>query len=304
MADQNAQQGGTNNTPPTPTQDQKDFLGVLQNNPPKVGTPTMQLDVYGTQVDVPMTEIAKLAQKGLAADQKWQEAASARKEAEPALAFQADFKKMAEGDVEAYKRVCKAGGCSDQEIEEALQVWGSYGQGDDEGEEPIWDDGEDEDETSKGKTATPSQVGFGNLSEELQDVLLDAEVVRQEKILGKALDKDEVIGYYMKKLDPERKAALVGGIRDQIKGRLKAGERFGRDGKLLQEILPPIRNILKAAVGEQRSVPPVGLGPHYGGPSLDVHPSKKPERANSNDQTSFEDFVTQRLAWELSQGNQ
>lgn len=294
MADQPNNQG-TTQTPPNPGG--PDPLNVFRQ--PTAKEATVQLEVYGNPVEVAMPEAIKYAQKGLAADQRFQEAAKMVKEAERGKQFEVLLTKMQQGDENAFRELGKLTNLPSGDVENAIQTYfRSIGETDTEEEE--WDD----EEPVATPAAAPTEIGFQHFSQEVKDNLLASELDRQDRLIEKALDKDEVIGYYMKDRawTDEQRNAIRNAVRIQVQGRLKAGERFGLNGDILNDILPPIRNMLKAVGATKRNVPQVGLGPALGLPSDDVYPTKMPERVSSSDQTEFEDFITRRLAFELAQG--
>lgn len=334
MPDNNAQNANVNPNPnpnpdavlsqvPIPT-DAGDATPVVQVPasavPPQLaGAPHPDMEtiiVNGKAVQVTPEQKTALAQKGAAADEKFQDAATQRKEAEAAIQLKDDFEILKEtGDINAFRRIGAQMGLPGDQVEEAARIVyeGVSQEEDPDDENRHWDKRE------AGRGAGPPvdgekllaqikaemegrEVGYDNLSEDVKTALLHVEEKRINEIVEKALDTDEVIRYYMNSYDDRGKEAIRLMVDEKIRGRLDSSDgSFGDGARILREVVPEVRTHLEAVGTPSRTTPQMGLGPAPGGTGNQVYPTKPPDHVPSTE-TGFEDHITQTLAHNLAKG--
>lgn len=242
--------------------------------------------------EMTLGQLKAQVQKGLSADKRFQEASDLRKEAEEALIIRSDVATMLQGGedaVGAFERVASKMGISKEEIEE---VKGTLTVG----------------EQTPGAGAKPAgqeeevPVGIQDLAPELQRAFLDAEQGRVEKIIQKSLDKDEDMCYYMKRYDADGQKAVRAMVDREITRRLAQSDGdFGDGARILSQVLPDVKDILKKVGSPERETPPRGgLGPAPGGGS-GVHPAEAPKHVASTD-PGFEQNITDLMHHRFEQG--
>ena len=299
----------------------------LANAPHPYQNQTTEIIVDGQKQVVTHDQLVTLAQKGVASDNRFQEASSKSKEADAAINFKADMDLLAEtGDISAFRRAGAAMGLSGDEVEEAARV--VY----ESNEEPSpGSEGFDENSlyTNNGPPpgqatgvgqqiaaltamvqklqgqASGKQTGFGDLSEDLQTVIGDAEQIRVDKIIQNVLDSDDVLSYYMGSYDKKGQSAIRSMIDDKVRGRLDASDgKFGDGTRIMREIVPEVREHLEALGTPNRSTPQMGLGPAPGGQSgADIYPRKQPDHIPSTE-AGFEEHIGETLAHNLFKAQQ
>lgn len=291
--------------------------------------------VDGQEQTVNHTRLVELAQKGVSADARYQEAASKSREADDAIKFKADFELLGEtGDVGAFRRACAGAGLSDIETEEAARlVYEQMGEGDPPNQASPGDESFDENtlyqpQGESGKTSTPmtmsrqlaaitaavtklqgqvtgKQTGFGDLSEELQTFVQDGEQNRVNKIIQKVLDSDEALAYHMSSYDSKGQQAIRDMIDEKVRGRLDASDgKFGDGTRILNEVMPEVKRTLEALGTPNRSTPQMGLGPAPGGQGgADIYPTKQPDHVPSTE-PGFEEHIGDTIAFNAFKGKQ
>ena len=290
---------------------------------------TTEIVVDGQKQVVTHDQLVTLAQKGVASDNRFQEASSKSKEADAAINFKADMDLLAEtGDISAFRRAGASMGLSGDEVEEAARiVYESH-------EEPSpGSEGFDENSLydnqpqGGGNPASGNvgqqiaaltaivqklqgqvsgkQTGFGDLSEDLQTVIGDAEQIRVDKIIQNVLDSDDVLSYYMSSYDKKGQQAIRSMIDDKVRGRLDASDgKFGDGARIMREIVPEVREHLEALGTPNRSTPQMGLGPAPGGQGgADIYPRKQPDHIPSTE-AGFEEHIGETLAHNLFKAQQ
>jgi hypothetical protein len=331
MLDNNVQNVNPNPSPdgglsqvPIPT-DAGDNTPVIQVPagavPPQIANaphPDMEtIIVNGKAIQITPEQRTALAQKGAAADEKFQDAATQRKEAESAIQLKDDFEILKEtGDINAFRRIGAQMGLPGDQVEEAARIVyeGVNPDGDPDDENRHWDKQE-----ARGRGAgTPvdaekllsqikaevegHQVGYDNLSDDVKTALLHVEEKRIHEIVEKALDTDEVIRYYMNSYEDRGKEAIRTMVDEKIRGRLDDSDgQFGDGARILREVIPEVRTHLEAIGTPSRTTPQMGLGPAPGGTGNQVYPTKPPDHVPSTE-TGFEDHITQTLAHNLGKG--
>jgi len=270
------------------------------------------LKVHGEEKAVSYEELISHAQKGLAADENFQAAAEKSKDAETAIQFQEDMRLVTEsGDINAFRRAGAALGMPGDKIEQTAQY--IEAQFERAGVNYVNPESPDESPAGSrpesGKTAAEwakelaalkaqvegKQVGFGDLTGDLQTALVNVEEERISQIVEKALDSDPTLSYYMNSYGDKGKTAVRGVIDEKIRGRLDASDgRFGDGAKIMNVILPEVKTLLEAIGPPERSTPQMGLGPAPGGQGPNIHPLKAPEHVSSKD-SGFEEHIGEVL---------
>ena len=302
-----------------------------------------ELVVDGQTQAVNHAKLKELAQKGVSADARYQEAAAKSREADEAIKFKADFDLLAEtGDVSAFRRAGAAAGLTGEEVEEAARlVYEQMGEGNLQQGQPS-PDNDNFDENSlyaapqgtRGGNVEPSagggpvtlaqqiailtatvakmqghmtgkKTGFGDLSDDLQTVVGDAEQIRVNKIIQNVLDSDDVLAYHMSSYDSKGQQAIREMIGEKIEGRLDAHNgKFGDGTRILNEVIPEVKKTLEALGTPNRSTPQMGLGPAPGGQSgADIYPRRQPDHVPSTE-AGFEEHIAETLRHNEFKANQ
>lgn len=275
--------------------------------------------VNGKDVQVTPEQMLAYAQKGAAADERFQDAAEQRKEAESAIRLKEDFDRLKEtGDINAFRRIGAEMGLPGDQVEEAARMvyeGVEEGEGDSDDENQYWDKSEGSGRGAergadsrqllaqvKAELENRPPVGYDNLSEEVQTALLHVESERINEIVQKALDKDDVIRYYRNSYDERGKEAIRSMVDEKIRGRLDSSDgQFGDGTQILREVVPEVRTLLEAIGTPSRTTPQMGLGPAPGGTGNQVYPTKPPEHVPSTE-TGFEDHIAQTIAYNAAKG--
>ncbi|KKN80370.1 hypothetical protein LCGC14_0329630 [marine sediment metagenome] len=283
----------------------------------------------GKEEQVTHEELVRRAQMGVSSENRYREASDKSKEAESAINFKADMDLLAEtGDISAFRRAGAAMNLSGSEIEEAARIVYESNEEPSPGSEGFDEnDLYDNQPQGGGNPAsgnvgqqlaalsaqvqklqgqlTGKQTGFGDLSEDLQTVIGDAEQIRVDKIIQNVLDSDDVLSYYMSSYDKKGQTAIRSMIDDKVRGRLDASDgKFGDGTRIMREIVPEVKEHLEALGTPNRSTPQMGLGPAPGGQSgADIYPRKQPDHIPSTE-AGFEEHIGETLAHNLFKAQQ
>lgn len=259
---------------------------------------TLKVDGKEVKLTLTPTEEAALLQKGLAADERFREAADLRKQAEQGMALRTDLEQIIkEGDVDAFRRMGATMGIPATEVEAAAQkIWGD-GSEDDE-----WEDREERPLSTQRTIKEKVQDGpvpFNKLDPQVQRLLLRQEKARIDEIIGNALDKNETVRYNMEQYDSDGQKAIRQLVEEKVRGRLSATNGdFGDGSQILPEVLREIEATLKALGSSRRSLSPLGMGPAPGGGDPGIYPKKKPDHVSSRT-GAFEDSIQQTIEYHL-----
>jgi hypothetical protein len=254
--------------------------------------------VNGREEQWSLDKLIAEAQKGAAAQEKFQQAAETRKEAAKALSLQEDLEAVIqEGDPDAFRRLGASYGIPGDRVEEMLREFEDEGDNDDP-EESFQRESKQQQRQSQ---QALSGVDFNALSPDLQRIVLQAERDRIDTIVDAALDKDELIAYNLSRQTPEGRAAIREYVDEKIRGRLpQYGDDFGDGARILADVLPEVKRHLQA-LGTPGQRTQVGLGPAPGGLGTEAYPTKRPEYVPSTEGDAFEQNIAQLLAFH--QGN-
>lgn len=272
--------------------------------------------VNGVPKEVPVDDLVAAYQKTAGSDQKFQEAAALRREAETAIQFQKDFEAMQKNDEGAFRRVAEKMGWDQERIESTLaarraaEIRAAVGgdEGDDDDEEPA--------ASGKGvdvrKIATEvaqllaksgmlpntkQPVGFTNLDPRLQRAL--AAVVDQnvKQNLQSRVDSDEYLGKLMKDGSDEQRSTVTEWVREEARRRATDGRDIA-DPREITEMLTTVKSKLQAlGVSPAKArVPSPGLG-SSGGSFGTLHQSGKPipRPEKGSDDPTYVDYLVQTL---------
>ncbi len=261
------------------------------------------LKINGEERSVSPQELIKMAQRGAAADQKFQEASIKMKEAEAALSLQADLRALGEdGSDDAFRRLGRASGMTEAQVEDVIAANGHR-------RPQESSDDEDDDVNIDGPTAVDLQnavdqmrnrkLGFSQLTPDLQKVLVDVENNRIEQIVTKTLDNDTKMQYHMSRLGDAGKAQAMNLIRDGISRQLdNSGSQFGDGAQILPVVFEQVSGLLDAFGTSNGTTPSIGgLGPAPGGSGAEVHRKEPPPYVSSANMPDFEDHITKQIAY-------
>jgi hypothetical protein len=293
---------------PDPSQSVEDVLNPHPNagigdGPPKKkeeeDSPPWESDTLKVDGEVKKytrEKILELAQKGEAAEKRFQEAATIKKEAEAAMAVRDDVGKMLAGDPDAFRRLGKTFDLPSEEVEAALlqREAGSEGGHSQKGKGEKGSEGISPEEFNQTIEALRRrEVSFQNLPKEVRQVLVGVVTDQTEKIIERGVDKDEKLAYYMKGADENGKQAILSLVKDKVRGRIKSsGQILSEGASELSEALTEVGDLLGKLRPStpSRSTPPLGIGPSPGGTENDLHPRKDPDHVPSTD-PEFESHI-------------
>jgi len=277
-------------------------IPATEQTPAQFNTPNPNMSqVHDIKVNnetrqVTTAQLIEMAQKGQAAEQRFQEAASLRKENAEAITLREDLKSVFDdGDADAFRRLGASMGVPLDQVEEITQR--TFGEdNDDDGD--VVESYERELESrnpSASHPAAPSVIDYSHLSPDVQRALREVETRRIEKIVNTALDSDEVVRYNMDRYDDKGQNAIRQFVDEKIRGRLDAhGGDFGDGTRILAEILPEIRDHLQA-LGTPNARNSMSLGNAPGGSNADVYPTKKPDHVSSQSGDAFEQNILETM---------
>lgn len=273
---------------------------VMREAPHPSANQVHNLMVNGRQVQMTTEQLYANVQKDLAGDEKLRTAAEQEKAAQTALAAEADLTALfKDGDPDAFRRLGAKYGVSGNEVEDIIdQYWADPEEEGTEGSregDPV--EARNEEVAAEKQPSRPRQVGYDELSPDLQRALKIVEKSRIDEITKQALDKDEVVRYNMTNYTDVQRSVVQKLVAEKIKGRLDQSDGdFGDGSQILKEIVPEIREIIEAIGGPQRTHGALNLGPSPGGGDNDVYPSKLPDHVSSSD-GGFEQNVLETMAF-------
>jgi len=284
---------GLNNVPIDPTPDVLKEPGHVDLNS------KVTVKINGQEIEKTVSELVVDAQKGLSAQEKFEQAAAKERELEGIRGREADMEAaIKHGDVDAFRRLGAAYGVPGNEVEAIVDDLGLDQEDDDD-----WDDGEG-DVLAEMQAAFPQNQGqrpqkidYNSLSPDLQRVMRLAERQRISDAVKEALDKDEVLSYNLKRMSPEAQGAVQKLVNEKIQGRLgRYGGDFGDGSQILPDITAEVREIVEALGTTERTHGRVGLGASPGGGSGLGYPMKKPDHVSSSE-NSFDQHILDTLQY-------
>jgi hypothetical protein len=256
--------------------------------PEKNAAVTQEIEVNGKKVSLTAEEMRTWAQKAYAADNKFQEAAQMKKDAQQGLRIKELTKKLDTGldaaEMAEYAQLL--------EIDPATLEAELHGQ-------PA-----DTKTTTPAATTSPGKpIGMDQLDPQVQEALRFAASQNVEQTREKikqsahiAVDKDEVLGKILgdKTVPEDRKEAIRDLAFSDVQRRILAGETYGTD--MVQQAVLSVRRYYKAfgIPGAQAQQPVVlGLGPSSGLPT-DVSVDKDETRVPSTE-VKYEESAVRRF---------
>lgn len=313
----NATDGNSGSTlTPTSTPNEESVLpsGALPPGvePKAIPVKTWEIKVNGETQKLTEEQMIERAQKGTAAEARFQEAALAKKEASDALEIRGHLEKvLKEGDTDAFRAIGEKVGMSSAEIEEGVKAMLAAGGDEDEDqgkEEPKGKGGEkgsltleDVQKLLADRDGKKAKVSFADLADDVQSELVGTAVGRINRKITEALDTDEEIRYYMRGKTEEEAKVFRQLVDGEIKGRLnETKQSFGDGTQVLAHVLPKVKTYLKAFGTPSTS--PVGLGPNPGGGELNVYPQKEPEHVSSTS-FDFDQHILETIAFNQVQAD-
>jgi hypothetical protein len=255
------------------------------------------LVVDGTEQRVTLEKAKELAQKGVAAEKRFQEAAQMRKEAERGVRVTELLKKVTEEhDLDSFRELCKESGLNEEQTEQAIAVgWQEEGEEVDTGPEPDDTKGVLAELKKSIEASQRRKLKYDDLDTDLKRAFEDMESGRISKIVQNSLDKHPKIGYYMRTLDDKGQKAIRDMIHDGIQGRLdEVGGDFGDGSQVLPQVLSKVSERLEALGSPERTTPPTGLGPSPGVGTSGSLPEKAPEHVSSSE-AGFEQHILEMI---------
>lgn len=245
------------------------------------------------EVQVTTAQLKTMAQKNWNADVVTQEARETQKQYEEDHRLAEDLRAViADGDVDAFRRMGLAAGVRGQELEDIVaQTFG---------------DGEEEDEAPPQREAAPrnSRVGVNDFTPDVQRVLLRAEKAYIDQTVTHALDSSEKIRYNMEQYDEKGRAAIRELVNEKVRTRLADTNGDFGDGRfILPGVLKDVETLLEAMNSPTRKVSPLGMGPAPGGDGLEIYPKKLPDHVPSTNSGQFEQNVLETLAYHQANAN-
>ncbi len=273
----------------------------LANAPHPDQTKTYPVVVNGRQENWTMEKLTAEAQTGATGREKFQEAATVRKESAKALAIQEDMKMVFEdGDIDAFRRIGAQFGVPGDEVEKIAER--AFGTDEDDDDEDVVNSYlKEEAEGTRTRSHREEPVDYSKLSPDVQRVLRESERTRIDKIVGNALDKDEKIAYNMNAQTPEGRRAIRDYVDEKIQGRLGSfNGDFGDGSRILAEVLPEIRSHLQA-LGTPGQRTRTGLGQAPGGGDTEVYPTRLPDHVPSTEGDAYEQHILETMAFHQNQ---
>lgn len=277
----------------------------LANAPHPTMAQVHQVKVNGETKEATTAQLIEAYQKGTSADERFQQAAQQTKENAAAITAYTDIQTwFKDKDPDAFRRLGAAMGASEEEIEGALR---NNSGSDEESDEDVV--AEYDKEIASRKPTQPhsgdsAPIDYSRLSPDIQRVLREAEQTRMAAITQKALDKDEVISYNMKRLSPEGQKAMRQYVDEKVNGRLAQNRGDFGDGT---QILPVVLQEVKAhleALGTPGAQNPMGLGRSPGGGDSEIYPKQKPDHVSSLEGDAFEQSILETMAYHQSRAGQ
>lgn len=238
-----------------------------------------------------------LAQKGAAADGKFQDAARMRAEAEDATRVVQGLQLLNQKwDDDVFRQVAKGLHMSEDEIEATLESVRTPAN-----PSPNGNPGN----IGRGQAPAPanSPVGFNQLDDELKTALAEVtQTVLWERDIQNSLVKDEVLGYNIKEKGSAAADKLSGLAKGIIRRRLLENPQAGSNRtQLINETVAELRTLVKDVGTLTNPIPPSGLGPAPMSGRTEIYPTQKPKRpeAISGDHA---DFIADTIGYKLAQG--
>jgi hypothetical protein len=249
-------------------------------------------------------QLIERAQKGQAAEERFQAAAKEAKENAAAIASHEDLRAVImEGDIDALRRIGVAHGIPEDEIERiAARSMGGEKESDENVVEQY--DREIQGQGTRSREGEPGPVSYDRLAPDIQRALRNVEQGRMEKIVREAIDSDKDLAYNIGRHSTEGQSAIRAMVDEKIRGRLASyGGDFGDGTHILAEILPEVKAHLQA-LGIPGARGPVGLGQSPGGGDTEVYPRKKPDHVSSQEGDAFEQNILETLAYHQSKAEE
>ncbi len=302
----NENKGGVEDLAGTIAPDATDIPAMIRDAPHPDQNRMHDLKKGDETVQVTTEQLVQMAQKGWNADSRTQQAAETAKENATAIAGWEDLKASLESDdPDAFRRAGLALGVPGDQVEDVVRR--TFGDPDedvlDEYNRELDENRTDQPSRSRTDSSRSGPVNVADLAPDLQRVLMLAEQTRIKEIVQNALDKDEELSYNIKNLSPEGRVAARALVDEKIRGRLpEFGGDFGDGTRILSEILPEIREHLKA-LSTPRSGP-MGLGHAPGGDGDGAYPTKKPDHVSSTEGDAHDQYVGKLLEFHQAQAEQ
>lgn len=266
---------------------------------------------------VSQEELLELAKKGAEADARFASLQKNLEGAQQSAQVANYMRQIAEtGDTGLFPKLAAELGLNAQEIAEAQRAMEDYmnrgGRRDDRRDDRgrptrySWDEEDEEDDPveewerrTNPNPGKPPQIDYSRLSPDLQRLMVKAEQSRIREIVENALDKDEVIGYYMRTAGDRGRDAVQKIISREIGHYLKDNPDFGDDGQdAMKQILPTVREIVENfAAPTTTGMSEFGAVPQTVG-DLPRVPTKEPEYVPATS-PDFERHVLERLQYNL-----
>lgn len=277
---------------------------ALANSPHPDMAQVHNVKVNGREEQWTTAQLIEKAQKGQAAEEKFQEAAQERKGNARATAIEEDLQIVIDGGedaADAFRRIGEAYKVPADHMEKLVAQ--SFG-GNEESDEDVVDQYSREIQGTRSRDGDKEVVSYDRLSPDVQRALRKVEQGRMEEIVRKTLDKDENLSYNIGQHTPEGQRAIRQYVDEKIRGRLAAyGGDFGDGSRILAEVLPEVREHLQA-LGTPGTRGSMGLGPSPGGGDTEVYPKQKPDHVSSTEGDAYEQNILETMAYHQARAEQ
>lgn len=247
---------------------------------------TYPVTIDGKVQQLTLDELTKHAQKGIAADARFQEAARIREEAARDQKLAQSIRQLRKGfDEDTFREVATGVGMTAEEIEATIaELTGQS-------KTPAAANPQ-----GVGNPSPPRKVKFSELDKELQDWMVEEEKQRQERDLRKAIESDQVLGYHTGKRPDSMKSLLDLGKKVLRRRVAETGGQVASKARLIEEVVGEIRSTLTEFGTILGSTPTTGLGPATSNDGSDIYPTKLPDRV-SVVSPEYEENLSTRLSY-------
>lgn len=267
--------------------------------PISTGTPpeTYTIKVDGADKVVTKDELVQLAQKGVASDSRFQEAARMKREAEKALTLQRGLKALNEGwDEDVFRSVAEGLDMAPDAIEATIRSMQQ--EQNPAPAAPVARPAPPAGTIGANPAPQPRAINFDLLDPELKEVILGVVSENWDRDVQNSLAKDPVIGYNTKK--PGQQEVLLRQAKGIVRRRILEDASAGRDRtRLLGDMISELRTLVQDFGTLAQPTPPSGLGPAPSAGRSEVYPTQKPKRVDVTD-SGYSDNIADTIGFKLA----
>lgn len=245
-----------------------------------------------------------MAQKGAAADSKFQEAARLRAESEQDRRVVQGLQLLnKQWDDDVFRQVAKGLNMTEDEIEATLLSTRTPNPAPSSNGSPAQGTQGTQGGNQWGPPPKQTPVGFSMLDDELKAAMAEVtQTVLWERDIQNSLAKDEVLGYNIKEKGSAAADKLAGLAKGIIRRRLLENPQAGSNRtQLINETVAELRTLVNDVGTLTKPIPPSGLGPAPMSGRTESYPTTRPKRveAISGDHA---DFIADTIGYKLAQG--